>query len=266
MSRSDESPPGNGSAVPGQRNGASAKGGELLTPAPSHELGNAQAEIMTADQAGVSMNELVLYDQMRLSVDRCAAIDEAAGIKDKAQKLQYYAKIRDDKATETRFAEIKLRAVIKIGELSREKVKGERTELLATDGQKLTKERALKEAGIPVCTAHRYEELAGPREEQAEAAVAYATDLAFAKARETETPLTMKQLRSDLKTALPQTLGEPPKRPKATAHVTPEKVIALSSRLDDLTAKFSEKYSDRTDRTYEITLENWKFTVEWAPA
>ena len=42
------------------------------------------------------------------------------GIKDKAQKLEYYARIRDDKPTETRFAEIKLRAIIKIGELSRE--------------------------------------------------------------------------------------------------------------------------------------------------
>jgi hypothetical protein len=97
----------------------------------------------------------------------------------------------------------------------------------------------------------------------------------------------MKALRSEIKTALVQTLGEPvkPKR-KVTAtqkkpdnesddegvvfpfdedEVTLEKVITLSSRLDDLTAKFSEKHSDRTDQKYEITLDNWKFTVEWAP-
>ena len=47
-----------------------------------------------------------------------AEIDEAAQLKDKAQKSEYYARIRDDRATEVRFAEIRLRAIIRIGELS----------------------------------------------------------------------------------------------------------------------------------------------------
>ncbi len=71
--------------------------------------------------------------------------------------------MRDDKVTETRFSEIKLRAVIKIGELSREleTARPNKGHGVAIDGK--TKKQALSEAGIPVRTAHNYEELAGPR-------------------------------------------------------------------------------------------------------
>jgi hypothetical protein len=53
------------------------------------------------------------------NLQKLPLIDEAAASKTK-QKLEYYARIRGDKATETRFSEIKLCAIIKIGELSRD--------------------------------------------------------------------------------------------------------------------------------------------------
>jgi hypothetical protein len=54
--------------------------------------------------------------------------------------------------------------------------------LSATDGKKQTKSETLKAAGIKERTAYNYEELAGPREDQAEEAVAAASDHYFASA------------------------------------------------------------------------------------
>jgi len=55
-----------------------------------------------------------------LEMCKITSIDEAAGLKDKAQQLEYYAKVRDDKKSETEFAEVKLRAAQRIGQLSRD--------------------------------------------------------------------------------------------------------------------------------------------------
>jgi hypothetical protein len=70
-------------------------------------------------------------------------------------------------ATETRFSEIKLRAALKIAELSRELEKAKPGG--AGGGSKTTsmsrsKTQQLAEVGINKRTAQRYEELAGPRE------------------------------------------------------------------------------------------------------
>jgi hypothetical protein len=102
-----------------------------------------------------------------------ASIDEAACLKDKVQKLEYYARIRDDKATETHFSEIKLRAVIKIGELSRELEKskgGANPKVTLPIGGK-SKSESLADGGIAISTVVRYEQLAGPRDAQAQEAV-----------------------------------------------------------------------------------------------
>jgi hypothetical protein len=68
--------------------------------------------------------------------------------------------------------EIRLRAVRRIGELSRELEKAEfvprKGACVPNDGK--TKEQTLAAAGISTSSAQRYEELAGPREEQAQQA------------------------------------------------------------------------------------------------
>jgi hypothetical protein len=118
-----------------------------------------------------------------------AQIDEAAEIKGKAEKLAAYARIRDDKKSETELSEIKLRAVIRIGELSRELEKAEQAfgGRHPNDG-KPTKADQLKTAGISKSSAHRYEELAGPKEKQAQHVVQAATDHYFKKALEEQKP------------------------------------------------------------------------------
>jgi hypothetical protein len=98
-------------------------------------------------------------------------------IRPKPSKRSARHRCRDDKATETRFAEIKLRAVIKIGELSRELDKHQGFDIPDTDdGNVKTKTEVLEQAGINLRTAERYEELAGPREEQAQQAIRAAAE------------------------------------------------------------------------------------------
>jgi hypothetical protein len=109
-------------------------------------------------------NELVLYDKMRLAIKQCAAVDEAAGIRDTAIRIQAYAKIRDDFESQQRFAEIRLRACQRIGEISRDLEKAQYNKghgtVVPSDGK--YKAEVLAEAGISTSTAQRYEELAGP--------------------------------------------------------------------------------------------------------
>jgi hypothetical protein len=76
--------------------------------------------------------------------------------------VEPYARIRDDDESRRKFAEIKLRACVKIGEISRELERAEAHGgkiCLPTDGK--SKEQQLKEAGISTSTANRYEELVG---------------------------------------------------------------------------------------------------------
>jgi hypothetical protein len=97
--------------------------------------------------------------------------------------------VRNDFESQQRFAEIRLRACQRIGEISRdlEKLQGAPTELLPNDGKK-SKAETLAEAGISTSTANRYEELAGPREEQAAKVIEAATDDYFAKQQEAKQP------------------------------------------------------------------------------
>lgn len=126
--------------------------------------------------------ELVLYDQMCVAIAQCAAVDEAAGIKDRAEQLQAYARVRDNSEAERQFAEIRLRASIRIGELSRdlEISKGGRPNNSSERSPEFSKADTLKQAGIAIRTANDYEQLTGGREEQAQKVATNAAELYFA--------------------------------------------------------------------------------------
>lgn len=116
------------------------------------------------------MNALVRYEQARTALAECARIDEASEIRDKASALAAYARQRDDRDLEVWVREIHLRACVRIGELSRELERADHGG--SGGGSKFpavgtSKAQALADAGLSTSTAHRYEELAGGREEQA---------------------------------------------------------------------------------------------------
>lgn len=164
-------------------------------------------------------SELTLYDNMRVAIRQCAAVDEAAGIRDTATRLQAYAKIRDDSESQRRFGEIRLRACQRIGEISRDMEKGAgrpSKEILPTDGKNYSKADQLADVGISTSTAQRYEELTGPKEEQAEKVIEAATDTYFAKQQEIGEPVTYGGLRKTVRTALESTFGKKPKTRRGT--------------------------------------------------
>jgi hypothetical protein len=130
------------------------------------------------------MSALARYEEMRIAVERCARIDEAAEIRDKAAALQAYARQRDDKDLGVWTSEIHKRAVIRIGELSQDLPQADHGG--AGGGAKfseggISKAAALANAGISNAAAYRYEELAGPPELRS--AVREATERLFASAR-----------------------------------------------------------------------------------
>jgi hypothetical protein len=170
--------------------------------------------------------QLVRYEEMRVAVEQCARIDEASDLRDKAAALQAYARQRDDRDLDVWMAEIKLRASVRIGELVREldtaqKV-GQGSEVQLPSGGK-SKAEAISEAGLTKSDAYRYQDLAGPKDQQAQTAGKAAAEVYFAQARATKNPATMDGLRGAVKDAVRATLGPAPTRkpPCATATVKP---------------------------------------------
>ena len=111
-------------------------------------------------------------------------------------------------------SEIKLRASVRIGELLRELDRAERGDgpagAVALPSGGKSKTDAIADAGLSKSTAHRYQELAGPKEEQAQAAGKAAAENYFAKARAERNPATMDGLRGAVREAVQATLGPPP--------------------------------------------------------
>ena len=188
------------------------------------------------------MNALVRYEQARTALAECARIDEASEIRDKAAALAAYARQRDDRDLEVWVREIHLRACVRIGVLSRDldqaqtfrQVDGARVRL-PTGGK--SKADALADAGISTSTAQRYEELAGGREGQAQAAGHAAMEAYFAQSRAEGAPPTMAGLRGAVRGALQATLGPLPSRPKRASPPSDQpKVAPIGADWADWTA------------------------------
>jgi hypothetical protein len=180
------------------------------------------------------MNELVLYDQMCAAIAQCAAVDEAAGIKDKAAQLEAYARVRDNSEAERQFAEIRLRASIRIGELSRdlETAQG----LRANDGTK-SKEQILDDAGLAKRTAYNYEQLTGGREKQAQKVANNAAEHYFAERKETKEIPTMGGLATAIEDALIEALGAPVKKKRLPKEETDHRFIRFIAPIREFKRK-----------------------------
>jgi hypothetical protein len=188
------------------------------------------------------MPALVRYEQARTALAECARIDEASEIRDKAAALAAYARQRDDRELEVWVREIHLRACVRIGELSRDLDQAQTvrqadgaTVRLPPGGK--SKAEALADAGISTSTAQRYEELAGGREAQAQAAGRAAMEAYFAQSRADGAPPTMAGLRGAVRGALQATLGPLPTRTKRPSPPPePPKVAPIGADWADWTA------------------------------
>lgn len=119
------------------------------------------------------MTQLVRYEQARHALQVAVTVDEAKDIRDKAAALAAYARQKNDVEMERWVAEIKLRAITRIGEISREleEAPGLRTDKPLASNGKRSKAETLKAAGISTSAAHRAEKLA-EHKEQVEAYIA----------------------------------------------------------------------------------------------
>lgn len=115
------------------------------------------------------------------------------------------------------FAEIRLRASIKIGELvgDLDTAQGARTELRPDSGTKL-KDDAIKAAGLTRTDAYECQQLAGGKVEAVAVLAHQAAEAHFAQARAEGRPATLQSLRGAIKDAVVSTLGPAPERPKLT--------------------------------------------------
>lgn len=125
-----------------------------------------------------SQMQLTQYEAARQALAECVRVDEAKGIMDKAAALAAYARQRDDKELEAWVAEIKCRAVVRIGALSREldSAQGQRTDKLLPASGKKSKAQVLADNKITTSAAQRYEELAEAEEAQPTKAESYYDD------------------------------------------------------------------------------------------
>ena len=100
---------------------------------------------------------------MRLQVAQCARVDEAAELRNRADKLRAYAKQKKDHELHRWMGEIFCRATLRYGELSKAetKVPGRRKPL--PTGGKRSKAEKIKASGLSTSAAQRAEALAGAR-------------------------------------------------------------------------------------------------------
>lgn len=119
----------------------------------------------------MSSTALVSYESARHHLAECTRIDDAKDISDKATALSAYARQKNDVELEAWVSQIKVRAAMRIGELSRELEKAAplngKGAGVPSGGK--TKTAVLKAAGISTSAANRFEHLA----EHADAVEAY---------------------------------------------------------------------------------------------
>lgn len=121
------------------------------------------------------MTEVLAYDAARTALQRARDVDEVKDIADRAEALRHYARQARDVELEVWTAEIRLRAMRRLGELSRELEKAPRVQNLSRRRGAATSEgkrAALEAAGVSKDVAHRCERLAAMPEEEVERRVA----------------------------------------------------------------------------------------------
>jgi len=115
------------------------------------------------------------WERAKLAIRECKDIDEAKDIRDKAQALKVYAQqARESLEVQNNIAEIKIRAERRIGEFSREletQQGGETRFGTHHYGENRTKTQVLKDVGIDIAHASRYEAIASIPEEKFESEI-----------------------------------------------------------------------------------------------
>ena len=169
------------------------------------------------------MTALAKYDAMRLQVAQCARVDEAAELRNRADKMRAYAKQKKDHELHRWMGEIFCRATLRYGELSKAETKeqGRRTDKLLPSAGKKSKAEKIKASGLSTSAAQRAEALAGARSDlddqmQVEAlGIALETaEIYFQQCRASNTTPNQRQLSGIVDRALDDRFGKPARAPR----------------------------------------------------
>jgi N6-adenosine-specific RNA methylase IME4 len=161
---------------------------------------------------------LVRYEQARAALAHCATVDEAKDIENKAEALQVYARMSKDFELETWAAAIRLRAIRRIGELSRGLEKahkaGRGKGVLQLPRRGSCKTEVLEAAGLSTQSASRYERVAEIPQEEFDRHIEESTSKGKAATlRELLSKVARKERNRRKKTAKPSPLPEGQFRP-----------------------------------------------------
>ena len=166
---------------------------------------------------------LAQYDAMRLQVAQCARVDEAAELRNRADKLRAYAKQKKDHELHRWMGEIFCRATLRYGELSKAETKapGGRPRKTLPAGGKSSKAEKIKASGLSTSAAHRAEALAGARSDLDDQMGVEALGLAletaeiyFQQCRKSNTTPNQRQLTGIVNRALDDRFGKPKRAPR----------------------------------------------------
>jgi hypothetical protein len=165
------------------------------------------------------MTALAKYDAMRLQVAQCARVDEAAELRNRADKMRAYAKQKKDHELHRWMGEIFCRATLRYGELSKGTEKAKNGTALPSGGK--SKKAQIKASGLSTSAAQRAEALAGARSDlddqmQVEAlGIALETaEIYFQQCRTSNTTPNQRQLSGIVDRALDDRFGKPKRAPR----------------------------------------------------
>ena len=226
---------------------------------------------------------LAQYDAMRLQVAQCARVDEAAELRNRADKLRAYAKQKKDHELHRWMGEIFCRATLRYGELAKgmEKAKPLRGHGAGRPSGGKTKEQQIKESGLSKSAAHRAEALAGARSDLDDPMAVEAlgisletAEIYFQQCRKSKTTPNQRQLTTLVNQALDNRFGKPKptRRPRKRSALTNAFIdwtsaVNVLATLDvDLAALADHELCSKRDleqaETAVVRLQKWLELME----
>lgn len=196
------------------------------------------------------------YDDMCRAIAECHRVDEVKDIRDKAEALRAYAKQANNREVEVQFAECKVRAEIKCGELLRDMAeRGERAR--AGDNQHGGDTMSLADLGITAKESERFQRASEAPPDLVEAA--------FTDARATQIPVTSSQIRNLTRspdfTPQQRTDHERLWRVLRALEQISDQDISPSEWLDALPSYMHERVANHIERArpwFEELFEEWE--------
>jgi hypothetical protein len=222
---------------------------------------------------------LVVFQRICRAIQEASKLDTVLGLKLQAERHALAALLRDDRKAQQEFCEARLRAIQRAGEIIADFEKQAlihddagkfiAAEIIGESGQsrqdiggksvdaKKSKTEILKQNGLGLRTANRYERLAGPPKPEIREAVKIATENYFAEKREEEKLPTIKGLLE----VVEETVGIVPKPKSSAAERSVRRLLALTRNFIAPEGGFNEEFL-KAQKITERDLKDYPTFVE----